>query len=72
MFKRIEFSLNLNDPQEARIYRALLPSLRYRRGGAVIRQALGDFFDEEETPPTAQAVGVSRLYSQEETDNGQE
>lgn len=48
MFKRIEFSLNLNDPQEARIYRALQPALRYRRGGVVIRQALGDFFESEE------------------------
>ena len=41
MIKRIEFTLNLADPQEAAIYRALKPSLRYRRGGAVIRQALG-------------------------------
>lgn len=42
MIKRIEFSLNLEDPQEAIIYRALLPALRYRRAGAVIRQALGN------------------------------
>lgn len=42
MIKRIEFTLNLADPQEAAIYRALRPSLRYRRGGAVIRQALGE------------------------------
>lgn len=40
MIKRIEFSLNLDDPREAAIYRALKPSLRYRRAGAVIRQAL--------------------------------
>lgn len=40
MIKRIEFTLNLADPHEAAIYRALRPSLRYRRGGAVIRQAL--------------------------------
>jgi hypothetical protein len=72
MLKRIEFSLNLNDPHEARIYRALLPSLRYRRGGSVIRQALGDFFDEEETHPTAQAISVSRSHIQEKTDDGQE
>ncbi len=50
MLKRIEFSLNLNDPYEARIYRALQPSLRYRRGGAIIRQALGDFFETDEKP----------------------
>jgi len=42
MIKRIEFTLNLADPKEAAIYRALKPSLRYRRGGAVIRQALGE------------------------------
>ncbi len=40
MIKRIEFSLNLDDPKEAEIYRALKPSLRYRRAGSVIRQAL--------------------------------
>jgi hypothetical protein len=42
MIKRIEFTLNLDDPREAAIYHALKPSLRYRRGGAVIRQALDD------------------------------
>lgn len=40
MLKRIEFTLNLDDPREAAIYHALKPSLRYRRAGAVIRQAL--------------------------------
>lgn len=40
MIKRIEFTLNLNDPREAQIYHALSPSLRHRRAGAVIRQAL--------------------------------
>ena len=50
MLKRIEFSLNLKDPHEAHIYRALLPSLRYRRGGAMIRQALGTFFETTEPP----------------------
>ena len=48
MIKRIEFSLNLEDPQEAKIYRALLPALRYRRAGAVIRQALGAQLVEDE------------------------
>ena len=48
MIKRIEFSLNLEDPQEAKIYHALLPSLRYRRAGAVIRQALGAQLVEDE------------------------
>ena len=40
MIKRIEFHLNLDDPREAAIYQALKPSIRYRRAGEVIRQAL--------------------------------
>ena len=40
MIKRIEFTLNLDDPREAAIYRALKPSLHYRCAGAIIRQAL--------------------------------
>ncbi|MCK6580340.1 MAG: hypothetical protein L6Q98_19780 [Anaerolineae bacterium] len=40
MIKRIEFTLNLDDPHEAAIYRALRPSLKYRRAGALIRAAL--------------------------------
>ena len=64
MLKRIEFSLNLNDPHEARIYRALLPALRYRRGGAVIRQALGAFFESEEPSRPAPPV---RLTEQEQS-----
>lgn len=43
MMKRIEFTLNLDDPQEAALYRALSPALRYRRAGSVIRQALQSF-----------------------------
>lgn len=50
MIKRIEFTLNLADPQEAAIYRALKPSLRYRRGGAVIRQALGEHLVSQQHP----------------------
>jgi hypothetical protein len=40
MFKRIEFTLNMEDPNEAELYQALRPSLRGRRVGGVIRQAL--------------------------------
>lgn len=69
MLKRIEFSLNLNDPQEATIYRALLPALRYRRGGAVIRQALGAFLGIEAPP---QAAPGSRLSAQEKAADEQE
>lgn len=55
MIKRIEFTLNLNDPREAEIYHALRPSLRYRRAGAVIRQALGTFLVSEERRPAHEA-----------------
>lgn len=51
MIKRIEFSLNLDDPREAAIYRALKPSLRYRRAGAVIRQALDSLLIGEDVQP---------------------
>jgi hypothetical protein len=44
MIKRIEFTLNLNDPREAELYRCLKPALRHRRAGAVIRQALNQFY----------------------------
>jgi hypothetical protein len=54
MIKRIEFSLNLDDPREAAIYRALKPSLRYRRAGAVIRQALDSLLISEEVQPQSQ------------------
>jgi hypothetical protein len=47
MIKRIEFTLNLDDPREAAIYRALQPALRYRRGGAVIRHALDTFLVQQ-------------------------
>jgi len=52
MIKRIEFTLNLDDPREAEIYKALKPSLRYRRAGAVIRQALGVFLVTEDRLPS--------------------
>ena len=52
MFKRIEFTLNLEDPNEAALYQALRPSLRGRRAGAVIRQAL--------TLHYAERLGVNR------------
>ena len=61
MIKRIEFSLNLEDPQEAKIYRALQPSLRYRRAGAVIRQALGTFFVIDEAPTGPQTIPHSTI-----------
>ena len=54
MIKRIEFSLNLDDPREAAIYHALKPSIRYRRAGAVIRQALDSLLIGEDVQPKPQ------------------
>lgn len=54
MIKRIEFSLNLDDPREAAIYHALKPSIRYRRAGSVIRQALGSLLIGEDIQPKSQ------------------
>jgi len=49
MIKRIEFTLNLDDPREAAIYQALRPSLKYRRAGAIIRAALNTHLVKPET-----------------------
>ncbi|HML23762.1 MAG TPA: hypothetical protein PKD09_19050 [Aggregatilinea sp.] len=71
MFKRIEFSLNLADPQEARLYRALQPALRYRRGGVVIRQALGLLFAEQKHTIADQTVRDPLVLIQENTNDEQ-
>jgi hypothetical protein len=47
MLKRIEFTLNLDDPTDAALYEALAGSLRHRRAGALIRQALAAFLLNE-------------------------
>lgn len=52
MIKRIEFTLNLDDPNEAAIYQALRPSLKYRRAGALIRAALNVHFTKLESTQT--------------------
>lgn len=67
MIKRIEFSLNLEEPQEAQLYHALLPSLRYRRGGAIIRQALGMFFNSEESASISPTTREIRSVVEENT-----
>ncbi|MCB9453103.1 MAG: hypothetical protein H6672_16835 [Anaerolineaceae bacterium] len=51
IIKRIEFTLNLDDPREAAIYRALQPALRYRRAGAIIRQALDTLLVSSDSSP---------------------
>lgn len=56
MIKRIEFTLNLDDPREAAIYRALKPSLRYRRAGAVIRESLVMTLRTDEQSASAKVV----------------
>ena len=57
MIKRIEFTLNLDDPYEAAIYQALRPSLKYRRAGALIRAALNTHLIKPNSPrTTAQAT----------------
>ena len=68
MIKRIEFSLNLEDPREAAIYRALKPALRYRRAGAVIRQALDSLLisgeDEQELRPVQPTTQQESAHEQ--------
>jgi hypothetical protein len=46
MNRRIEFSLNMDNPQEAALYEALSGLLRHRRAGEVIRQALTAYLFE--------------------------
>ncbi len=60
MIKRIEFTLNLDDPHEAALFHALKPSLRYRRAGATIREALNVYLmpknkAHESVQPSAKA-----------------
>jgi hypothetical protein len=52
MIKRIEFTLNLDDPRDAAIYGALKPALRYRRAGAVIRASLSTTLRTDEQNAT--------------------
>jgi len=56
MIKRIEFTLNLDDPREAAIYQALRPAIKYRRAGAIIRAALDAHLVQSENSrePSAQ------------------
>ena len=56
MFEQIEFALNLDDPDEAALYYALRPSLRSRRAGSVIRQALARFYGDRQPPLMTQKL----------------
>jgi hypothetical protein len=50
MLKRIEFTLNLDDPTDVALYEALAGLLCHRRAGALIRQALAAFLLDERKP----------------------
>lgn len=63
MIKRIEFTLNLDDPQEAELFRALTPSLRYRRAGALIRHALQQYFEPAEAQVKAGITQTTKEQS---------
>jgi hypothetical protein len=56
MLKRIEFTLNLDDPTDVALYEALAGLLRHRRAGALIRQALAAFLFDERKPRRATPV----------------
>lgn len=43
MNRRVEFSLNMDNPSEAALYDALSDLLRHRRAGEVIRHALSAY-----------------------------
>jgi len=50
MNRRVEFSLNMDNPQEAALYDALASLLRHRRAGEVIRQALSAYLFTDTHP----------------------
>lgn len=66
MIKRIEFHLNLDDPREAAIYQALKPSIRYRRAGEVIRQALDRLLINHETAKPYARLSVEQQEKRHE------
>jgi hypothetical protein len=68
MLKRIEFTLNLDDPTDAVLYEALAGPLRHRRAGALVRQALAAFLLDEPKPRRTASVHLDEQPS----DNRQE
>ncbi|MHB8629272.1 MAG: hypothetical protein ACYDBJ_24730 [Aggregatilineales bacterium] len=52
MNRRVEFTLNLDDPLENAIYEALAVALHRRRAGELIRQALTAFLFNNDAPAT--------------------
>jgi hypothetical protein len=61
MMKRIEFTLNLADPHEAALYRALQIPLQHRRAGAVIRQALDAYLLGNTSRPVQRSIPAPSL-----------
>ncbi len=57
MNRRIEFTLNLDDPQEQAILEALTGALRHRRAGELIRQALSAYLLEGGRPGRSTQAG---------------
>jgi hypothetical protein len=47
MNQHMEFSLNMDNPQEAALYDALADPLRHRRAGEVIRQVMLTYLFED-------------------------
>lgn len=67
MIKRIEFTLNLDEPREAAIYQALKTALKHRRAGVLIRQALDSrLLQESHMQPTFTTVMASKEESHEQ------
>ena len=64
MNRRVEFSLNLDNPPEAALYGALTELLRHRRAGEVIRQALTAYLFAESHPRPTKPPARSQVHTQ--------
>jgi len=64
MNRRVEFSLNMDNPSEAALYEALHDLLRHRRAGEVIRQALSAYlFNDPVGQPSRKLVSKTLVQS---------
>ena len=70
MNRRVEFSLNLDNPPEAALYDALTELLRHRRAGEVIRQALIAYLFAESRPQPGKRPARSTMPIQQGTFTG--
>ena len=71
MMKRIEFTLDLDDPHEEAIYKALRTALQRRRAGAIIRQALDAYLlgNQSRIAPVRTTGMASGSSSAQQLDN---